>query len=366
MANQANEKIKRRYFKLLKGAKGFSDQTIACAERAIHQFEESTQFKDFKTFCERQATGFKKWLDEHKYKGRPLSNTTKYHQLRHVHAFFTWLASQQGYRSRISLDAISYLTMDRKTVHEVLSPRPKRFPSLEQVKQLVGSVQVKTEMDRRDRALIAFLLLTGIRYRAACSLSLGCFDCEKLVVYQDPRMGVKTKGGKVITTRILRFDSGLVEVVKDWVLYLTNERHFGPSDPLFPRNRVSQALNGYSFEVKEVEPVFWGGGNSIREILKARSAEAGLPYFNPHSYRHAACQLGLKGARTPEEFKALSQNFGHEEVMTTLKSYGTLDQERVGEVIAGIDFSEDRGNCLGAIPASDLVALLRNRNIKLD
>lgn len=53
MANQANEEIKRRYFKWLKGAKKFSDQTIASIERAVHQFEESTEFKDFKTFCER-------------------------------------------------------------------------------------------------------------------------------------------------------------------------------------------------------------------------------------------------------------------------------------------------------------------------
>ncbi len=189
-------------------------------------------------------------------------------------------------------------------------------------------------MDRRDRALIAFLLLTGIRYKAACSLSLSCSDAERLVVYQDPRQGEKT--GKMITSRLLRFDNRLVEEVRGWARHLTTERHFGPSDPLFPRTRVSQASDGFAFVADDVEPDFWSGGNSIREILKSRSEAAGLPYFNPHSYRHAACQLGLKAARTPEEFKVLSQNFGHEAVTTTLRSYGTLDQDRVAEVIGGI------------------------------
>jgi integrase len=361
MANLANEKVKRRYFSWLMRARGYSEKTVVSIERAIHQFEEFTGYKDFKTFCERQATGFKKWLDDRKTKGKPLSNTTKYHTLRHLKAFFSWLASQPGYKSRISLDAVSYLALDRRTVREVLSPRPHRFPSLEQVKRLVDSIRGDSEIDRRDRALISFLLLTGIRYRAVCSLSLSCFDPDLLVVYQDPRRGVHTKGGKAITTWVLRFDDDLVKAVTDWVRYLSIERKFGPSDPLFPRTQIKQSDNGFSFEACGVEPVFWSGGNSIRDILKSRAHAAGLPYFPPHSFRHAACQLALRMSRSPEELKALSQNFGHEQVTTTLRSYGTLDQIRVEDIISRMNFSPDALDSADNVPIEDLMAFLRSK-----
>ncbi len=354
MARSVNEKVKRRYFHWLEGAKGRTEQTVVAIERAIHQFEESTGYKDFKSFSERQATGFKKWLGDRRHNGKPLSNTTKYHALRHVNAFFSWLSTQSGYRSHIRLDSVSYLSLDQRAVQEALSVRPRKFPSLEQVKNLVEAVDVKTDIDRRDRALIAFMLLTGIRYTAICSLSLGCFDLEQLIVSQDARLGVKTKGGKVITTRILKFDTDLVKIVVSWANYLAEELEFGPSDPLFPKTLVAQAEAGFSFESRGLARGFWSGGNSIREILKQRSEQAGLPYFNPHSFRHAACQLALRLCRTPEELKALSQNFGHEQVTTTLRSYGTLDDQRIEDVMSKIDFTGKRQSNDGTFTLEDI------------
>ena len=358
MANASNEKVKRRYFKWLRGAKGYSEQTVVAVERAIHAFEESTAYKDLKTFCERQATGFKKWLDDRRHNGRPISTTTMYHQLRHVNAFFTWLATQQGYRSKIALDAVSYLSLDKRAVREALSVRPKVFPSREQVLELVASIEPRTDIDRRDRALVAFLLLTGVRYRALCSLSIECVDVNRLKVIQDPRLGVQTKGGKFIASKILPFDGGLVEIVVEWIGYLTDKLKYGPSAPLFPRTRVAQAEDGYSFEARDLEPVFWKGGNSIRKLLKTRSEAAGLPYFNPHAYRHAACRLGLRYAKTPEQLKALSQNFGHEQVLTTLRTYGELDDNRVEEVISQMQFGEEEPGDESMIPMSEIEALI--------
>ncbi len=60
---------------------------------------------------------------------------------------------------------------------------------------------------------------------------------------------------------------------------------------------------------------------------------AGLPYFNPHSFRNTLAQLGEKVCKTPEEFKAWSQNLGHEKVLTTFLSYGAVACQRQGEII---------------------------------
>ena len=63
---------------------------------------------------------------------------------------------------------------------------------------------------------------------------------------------------------------------------------------------------------------------------------AGLPYANPHSFRKTLAQLGERMCRTPEEFKAWSQNLGHEQVLTTFSSYGQVAHERQAELIRGL------------------------------
>ena len=60
---------------------------------------------------------------------------------------------------------------------------------------------------------------------------------------------------------------------------------------------------------------------------------AGLPYFNPHSFRRTLVRLGETVCQSPEQFKAWSQNLGHEQVLTTFCSYGAVADRRQGEII---------------------------------
>jgi integrase/recombinase XerD len=59
-----------------------------------------------------------------------------------------------------------------------------------------------------------------------------------------------------------------------------------------------------------------------------------LAYFNPHSFRKTLVQLGERLCRTPEQFKAWSQNLGHEKVLTTFSSYGAVGRERQREILS--------------------------------
>lgn len=279
--------------------------------------------------------------------------------MRHVQKFFKWLKIQPGYKTRIHLDAVSYLSLDKKSVRDALSPRPRRWPSLNYVLELTGSIAVRNEIDQRDRALIAFLLLSGMRYTAICTLSLACFDVAELTINQDRRLSVKTKAGKVITTRLFPFHEKLLEYVLGWVTYLAKTKSFEPGQPLFPRTKMEQKEGGLSFVANKVEPVFWSGGNSIREILKRRSEQARLEYYNPHAFRHAAVHIASQYCVTPEQFKAVSQNLGHEHVATTLKTYGMLDDHRVGDVLSKIDFVTRPGSPSESIPATDLEAFIK-------
>ena len=47
-------------------------------------------------------------------------------------------------------------------------------------------------------------------------------------------------------------------------------------------------------------------------------------------------KLGERRCRTPEQFKAWSQNLGHEKVLTTFYSYGEVARVRQGELIRGL------------------------------
>jgi hypothetical protein len=58
-----------------------------------------------------------------------------------------------------------------------------------------------------------------------------------------------------------------------------------------------------------------------------------LPYYNPHSFRNTLVRLGEQQCQTPEEFKAWSQNLGHEGVLTTLYSYGEVQDYRQAELL---------------------------------
>jgi hypothetical protein len=77
----------------------------------------------------------------------------------------------------------------------------------------------------------------------------------------------------------------------------------------------------------------WSSAGPIRKIFKDAFAGASLPYFNPHSFRKTLAQLGETVCRTPEQFKAWSQNIGHEKVLMTFSSYGEVAAQRQRDII---------------------------------
>ncbi|MFN2375907.1 MAG: hypothetical protein ABR538_05170 [Candidatus Binatia bacterium] len=92
----------------------------------------------------------------------------------------------------------------------------------------------------------------------------------------------------------------------------------------------------HHFEAVGVKRKHWSSAAPIRAMFREAFEAAGLPYFNPDSLRSTLVQLGEATCHTPEDFKAWSQNLGHEGVMTTFYSYGQVGTRRQGEVIQGL------------------------------
>jgi integrase/recombinase XerD len=90
----------------------------------------------------------------------------------------------------------------------------------------------------------------------------------------------------------------------------------------------------HQFEVTGLKREHWRTATPIRGIFKQAFTLAGLPYFNPHSFRNTLVALAETRCKSPEEFKAWSQNLGHEGVLTTFSSYGAVAIRRQAEIIA--------------------------------
>jgi integrase len=331
--NPDNERIKRAYFTYLVEAQGFSEATLDGVAKAINRFETYTKFRDFKAFHIEKAKGFKVSLAEQMSlrTNDRLSKATLYATLNALKRFFIWLAGQQGYKSRIAYSDAEYFNLSAKETRVAKARREERVSTLEQIRHLICVMPANTELERRDRALVAFTILTGARDRATASIKLKHIDFDQGRIIQDARQ-VNTKFSKTFTTWFFPVGDDILQIVLDWVDYLRQEKHWGVDDPLFPAAKIVVGASRH-FEVSGLDRKHWGSAGPIRKIFKDAFTSAGLPYFNPHSFRKTLAQLGEKLCRTPEQFKAWSQNLGHEKVLTTFSSYGEVAADRQREII---------------------------------
>jgi integrase len=152
------------------------------------------------------------------------------------------------------------------------------------------------------------------------------------------------------------------EIVLEWVRYLQTEQLWGPDDPLFPATRIVVGA-GRQFEAAGLDRKHWSTAGPIREIFKEAFEAAGLPYANPHSFRNTLVALGQQRCRTPEDFKAWSQNLGHEKVMTTFMSYGTVEPRRQEELLRRLG-TPDEGKDEAANLREQLRRILENQEAR--
>jgi integrase len=334
--NPHNERVKRSYFLYLREAKGLSEVSIDQVAKALSRFETYTGGRPFKAFHIEQARAFKQNFAGQRSErhNATLSKATVYSTLAALKAFFLWLAGQPGYKSRISYADAEYFNLNMKDARIAKAGREVRVPTLEQIRHVLHVMPCRTEIEMRDRALIAFTILTGARDGAMASMRLKHVDLARNLVEQDARE-VRTKFSKSFPTFFFPVGDEIRKIVVDWVDYLTNVKLFGFDDPLFPATQVEVGTDGL-FKHGGLARKAWSNAGPIRAIFKTAFERSGLPYFNPHSFRNTLVQLGQKVCPDIEAMKAWSQNLGHEEIMTTFSSYGALSRGQQAEILASL------------------------------
>lgn len=331
--NERNERIKHRYFTYLSQADGKCEATVNAVAKSLDRFETHTGQRDFRSFHYRQAEAFKRHLAEqpNQRSGAPLSMSTQRATLGHLRKFIIWLADQPRFRSRITYSDAAYFSLSDKENRIATARRPTKGPTIEQVKHVLAWMPATTDIQRRNRALIAFALVTGARDSAIASFKLKHVDVPRRLVFQDARE-VNTKNSKTFPTWFFPVGEDVIAIVAQWINYLRTTLLWGDDDPVFPATR-SDPGQTRMIEAVRLARKHWVTTSPIRRVFREAFESADLPYFNPHSFRNTLTRYAQTMQLTHEEMKCWSQNCGHDDVMITIRSYGDVAPSRQEEVM---------------------------------
>lgn len=331
-----NERLKRDYILFLEETKGLDEKSTDKVLAAILKFEQSTGFKPFSRFHIEQAVRFKADLAKAKNPrtGKPLSHSTVDATLALVRDFFIWLSGQSGYRSKLSYSDTAYFKNNRKNARIAHTQRELPYPSMQAALQAFKAMPEDTETQKRNKAIFAFLMLTGARIGAVASLKLKHIDMEEGYVFQDARE-VATKNAKTIDTWFLPVEDVYMDCFTAWVTYLRDKLLFGPADALFPKSKVG-IKPGQGFANLGLSREGYSGTSQLNAIVRGAFAAIGLPEYTPHCLRKTLVLYGDEVCESLEEMKAWSINLGHEHLATTINAYLPVSKQRQREIIRQI------------------------------
>lgn len=273
MADDTNSRILKRYIACL-SIDGKSENTITQYYRTINKLAVfiGKNFTDIGVYDLRYFLACEK---ERGISNRSLENTRAY-----LSAFFQWMAAEELIAKNpcLNIKPIKYIDEIRL---------PFSVVEIDNLRSACDSL--------KERAIMEFLLSSGVRVSELTNIKLQDIDFEKLSVHI-----THGKGGK---ERITYIDDVTKQHVEKYILSRTDE-----TDILFcNKNHLPILPNG------------------VRFILNELGKRAGVTNVHPHRFRRTfASNLAKRGMKI-EEIKLL---MGHSDINTTMK-YVYVDNDNV-------------------------------------
>lgn len=238
--------------------------------------------------------------------------------------FFTWLSDNETGYKHIKQSWIK--TIKAKRLSD--APRNSEYVTLEEIRA-IARAQVRTVRERRTRAALAFLYLSGMRIGAFVSLPLQAVDISNRSVFQYPSLGVRTKNSKHAKTFLYEIPE-LLEVVKQWddevrSILPPNGFWFAPLSP----------------ETGQIDPSVIEVGehrtNLATRNFKQWLAQQELPYHSPHKFRHGHIHFGMAHSQNIGQYKAVSMNAMHSSMKITDQFYSVLQDDELKNKIGALN-----------------------------
>ena len=221
----------------------------------------------------------------------------------------------------------------RKRVRIAKARRDERVPTLEQIRHAISTMPANTEIERRNRALIGFTILTGARDRATASIKLKHIDLDQGRIVQDARQ-VEYQVFQDIYDMVFPHRRRYPQDRRRLVQLFAAGEALGCRRSVVPGNKDRRRSLIAISRLAGLDRKHWSGAGPIRKIFKDAFEGAGLPYFNPHSFRKTLASIGRETLPYTGAVQGLeSQNLGHEKVLTTFSSYGEVAAVRQRDII---------------------------------
>ena len=189
------------------------------------------------------------------------------------------------------------------------SPKPKKkLPSvltLEEINEILGSVDTALQLGKRDFALLELLYSAGVRVSELCDLNMSDLLVDSELIR------VRGKGNK---ERLIPIGSRAWKSINDYLKYerpglAKKENNLG---------KIFLSRNGYPLTRM-----------AVNIILKKWTQASGLKKnVSPHTFRHSFATHLLEGGA---DLRAVQEMLGHVDISTT-QIYTHLDRSHLKEV----------------------------------
>ena len=168
----------------------------------------------------------------------------------------------------------------------------------------------------RDQAAACFLFLSGIRASAFVTLPIKAVNLIEMSVKQWPQLGVLTKNNKSKTTFLFPTDDLLVPI-KRWDSFI---RKIVPVESPW----YTPINNNWGEHSLSLNSTGKNRNQLLNKRLKLLFQKAGLEYKSAHAFRRGNTVFGLKNAKDPADYKAVSENLMHANITVTDGIYAKL------------------------------------------
>jgi len=313
MINKRNWNLVKRYLQYRLHEDQISPSSLKIEETYLRYFIEWADSVHFSKVQSKIPT-FPEYMRMARHDGKdgPLSAMHIKKILSAARRMLFWLKENDKDSRTLKIDWINKMKTKRLT--EI--PQTKEYVTYDEIIQIAWS-PVKNTQERRIRAALVFMYLTGIRVGAFVTLPIKAVDIGNRFVYQYPSLGVHTKNNKSARTVIFPIKE-LIEIISNWDKEI---RSVLPEDgywfaPLSPETGDIDQNNLSSNDTRVA---------IVRKNSKEWLDKNGLTYHSPHKFRHGHVHYGQALSRTQEEYKAVSQNVMHSTTGITDQFYSNMD-----------------------------------------
>ncbi len=292
--------IVRDFIVYLKKERNFSRWTLKSYKAALSFFldwAKENNIYEVQTITRETLENYRRYLTEYqKSTGECLQTTTINLRLHKLRCFFMWLTKRCIilYNPALSLRLVKEA---RKLPRHILSPK--------EIRQILGSINTKSAIGTRNRAIIELLYSTGIRKRELMELTPDSFDFEQRILF--------IRRGKNQRDRLVPVGYRAIRWVRK---YLFEVRPLWQNR--FSHGRLFLDQKGFAISGPNLGNV---ARNHIRSIGKSGSC---------HLFRHSMATHMLENGA---DLRYVQGILGHETIETT-KVYTHVSIAKLKEIHA--------------------------------